>query len=115
MELEAEYIGVLEIIQKQLKLSPYDPEKKSKLIINGANTIDTGFLLLQHLNDIEPEKGFQIMNASSCLLPEGKDFSPAEAEVIELDKAITNCHHCLYYCNELELLSDCEGLLVRRS
>ena len=51
------------------------------------------------------------MNAESSLLPEGKDFSPVEAEAIALDRSITSCHHWLYYYNEVELLSNCEGLL----
>ena len=50
-ELEAEYNTILEIMKTQLKLTPYDPKKKLKLIIDGANTIEAGFLLVQHLND----------------------------------------------------------------
>ena len=45
------------------------------------------------------------------MLPEGKDFSPVEAEGIALDRAISANHHWIYYCNEVELVSDCEGLL----
>ena len=36
---------------------------------------------------------------------------PVEAEGIALDRAISADHHWIYYCNEVELVSDCEGLL----
>ena len=68
-------------------------------------------MLIQHLNDDEPEKGCNIIQAGSGLLPEGKDFSPIEAEAIALDRALTACHHWMYYCDQVELISDCEGLL----
>ena len=110
-ELEAEYQSVLKIMQTQIKLSPYDPTKKLKLIIDGASSLGTGFILIQHLNDEQPEKGCKIVNAGSCLLPEGKDFSPVEAESIALDRAISACHHWIYYCDQIEIISDCEGLL----
>ena len=61
-------------MQTQIKLSPYDPTKKLKLIIDGASSLGTGFILIQHLNDEQPEKGCKIVNAGSCLLPEGKDL-----------------------------------------
>ena len=34
------------IMKNQIKLSPYDPTKKLKLIMNGAKTVGTGFLML---------------------------------------------------------------------
>ena len=34
-----------------------------------------------------------------------------EAEGIALDRAISANHHWIYYCSEVELVSDCEGLL----
>ena len=45
-------------------------------------------------------------------MPEEKDFSPVEAESIALDRAISACHHWIYYCDQIELISDCEGLLA---
>ena len=91
--------------------NPYDLMKKLKMIIDRAKTVGTGFLLVQHINDDEPEKGVNIINAGSCLLLEDRDSSPVKAEAIALDKAMAACHHWIYYCNEVELLCDCEGLL----
>ena len=34
-----------------------------------------------------------------------------EAEGIALDRAISANNHWVYYCNDVELGSDCEGLL----
>ena len=110
-ELEAEYNAVVKIMQTQIKLSPYNPENKLKMVIDGASSIGTGFLLVQMIDDEKPEKGCNIIHAGSALLPEGRDFSPIEAEAIALDRAMTSCHHWIYYCQEVELVSDCEGLL----
>ena len=110
-ELEAEYSAVLKIMQTQIKLSPYNPSKKLKLVIDGASSIGTGFLLVQLRDEKVPEKGCDIIHAGSGLLPEGRDFSPIEAEAIALDRAMTSCHHWIYYGQEVELVSDCEGLL----
>ena len=34
-----------------------------------------------------------------------------EAEGIALDRAIAANHHWIFYCKEIKLVSDCEGLL----
>ena len=92
-------------MQTQIRLSPYNPSKPLKLVIDGASSIGTGFLLAQMRDEQRPEKGCDIVNAGSGLLPEGKDFSPVEAEAIALDRAMTACHHWIYY-GEVELVSD---------
>ena len=78
-ELESEYNRVLEIMQTQIKLSPYNPKKKLRLVIDGASSIGTGFMLVQFRNDDKPEMGCNIFQAGSCLLPERRDFSPIES------------------------------------
>ena len=47
-ELEEEYQNVLKIMQTRIRLSPYDPKKKLRLVIDGAKTVGTGFLLIQY-------------------------------------------------------------------
>ena len=47
-ELEAEYLTMMKIMQR---LSPYDPTKKLRLLIDGAEIGGTGFLLIQYIND----------------------------------------------------------------
>ena len=49
--MENEYNNIREIMKKQLKLTPYDPGKKLRLVIDGARTAGTGFLLIQYVDD----------------------------------------------------------------
>ena len=69
------------------------------------------FLSIQYLKDAKPEKRVNIIHAGSGKLDPEKDYSPVEAEAIALDRAITACHHWLYYCDPVELISDSKGLL----
>ena len=94
-----------------MKLGPYNPNKKLRLVIDRARTTGTGFLLIQYVDDKDIQKGIQIIHPGSNVLPLNKDFSSMEAEAISLDRAIAACHHWVYYCPELELISDCQGLL----
>ena len=110
-EIEYEYQNVRKIMTKQLKLSPYDPKQKLRLVIDGARTAGTGFLLIQDVDDKDVMKGVKIIHSGSNILPLDRDFSSTEAEAIALDRAITACHHWLYYCPEIELILDCQGLL----
>ena len=107
-ELESEYNRVLEIMQTQIKLSPYNPKKRLRLVIDGTSSIGTDFMLVQFRDDEKPELGCNIIQAGSGLLPEERDFSPIESEAISLDRAITATRHWIYYCEEVELVSDCQ-------
>ena len=112
MDGRYEYNNIREIIKKkQLKLTPYDPGKKLRLVIDGARTAGTGFLLIQYVDDKNIHKGVNIIHSGSNVLPLNRDFSSMEAEAIALDRAISACHHWLYYCPEVELISDCQGFL----
>ena len=86
-------------------------QKKLRLVIDGAKTVRTGFLLMQYINDKKPEKGINIINSGFGLLPDDKDYSAVEAEAIAPDCVITTCHRWIYYCETVELISDCEGLI----
>ena len=97
---------ILAIIKKQLKLSPDDPKQKLRLVIDGAWTVGTGFLLIQYVYDKDMAK-LEIIHLGSNVLPLDQDFSSMEAEAIALDRAIIACHHCLYYCPKSELFLDC--------
>ena len=44
-ELEVEYQNAIDIMKTRIKLSPYDPTKRLRLIIDGAKTVGTGFVL----------------------------------------------------------------------
>ena len=72
-ELEAEYQAVIKIMQNQIRLIPYNPTKKLRLVIDGPKTVGTGFLRKQYINDKKPEKGINIISAGSGLLSDDKD------------------------------------------
>ena len=76
-------------------MSPYDPNKRLRLIIDGAKTVGTGFVLCQYLNEENPSKGVNIIYAGSGKFDPEKDYSPVEAEAIALSRAIEACHHWL--------------------
>ena len=63
-----------ESIKKSLKLSPYDPNQKLRLIIDGSRTIGTGFILVQYINDDDVKEGIKIVKAGSSLLPQDREF-----------------------------------------
>ena len=80
-------------MQTRIRLSPYDPTKHLRNVIDGAKTVGTGFILIQYLNEEKPEKGVNIIHAGSGKLDPEKDYSPIEAEAIALQRAIEACHH----------------------
>ena len=41
----------MNIMQTRIRLSPYDPTKYLRLVIDGAKTVGTGFILIQYLNE----------------------------------------------------------------
>ena len=41
-ELEVEYQNAVDIMKTRIKLSPYDPTKRLRLIIDGTKTVGTG-------------------------------------------------------------------------
>ena len=106
-EMENEYQFLKKTMKQSLKLSPYNPEQKLRLIIDGSCTIGTGFILIQYINDEDVKEGIKIINAGSALLPKQREFSSMEAECIALDRAMVSCHHWLYHCPEVELVTDC--------
>ena len=79
-EKEQEFRFLKKTMKQSLKLSPYNPEQKLRLIIDGSRTIGTGFILIQYINDENVEEGIKIINDGSALLPQEREFSSMEAE-----------------------------------
>ena len=63
--LEAEFEAVKDIMATQIRLSPYNPDKRLRLVIDGASSIGVGFVLFQYLSDDDPAKGARIIQANS--------------------------------------------------
>ena len=96
--MEAEYQFLKNSMKQSLKLSPYNPAQKLRLIFDGSRTIGTGFILVQYVNDKNVKEGIKIINAGSSLLAQNREFSAMESEAIALDRAMVSCHHWLYHC-----------------
>ena len=62
---------------EQIRLSPYNLNKTSRFIINGASSIRVGFIPFQWINELDPSKGAVIINANSSMLKKNQlQFSP---------------------------------------
>ena len=68
--MEEEFNFLKKEMKKSLKLSPYNPDQKLRLIIDGSRTVGTGYILVQYINDDNVEEGIKIINAGSALLPQ---------------------------------------------
>ena len=101
----------MKVMQTRIMLTPYDPKKRLRLIIDGAKTVGTGFVLCQYINEDNPSKGVNIIHAGADKFEPGKIYSPVEAEAIALSRAIEECHHWILYSDPVMLFSDCSGLL----
>ena len=110
--LEEEYLAVKLVMQTQIRLSPYDPVKRLRLIIDGASSAGVGYVLFQWVDDSDPGKGACIIAANSSMLGENQiGYSPIDAELLALDFAVKGCHYWIWACPVVELYSDCSGLL----
>ena len=106
-EHEAEYQNAMQVMKTRIKLSPYDPKKRLRLIIDGAKTIGTGFVLCQYVNEANPSQGVNIIHTGAKKFESGKIYSLVEAEAIALKRAISECHYWNFYSDPIMLFSDC--------
>ena len=84
--LEQEYTAAKEIMETQIQLSPYNPDKQLCLLIDGASSIGIGYCLFQFVSDSEPEKGAVIISCNSSVLGENQvGWSPIDTELLRLD------------------------------
>ena len=86
----------------QIQLSPYNPEKVLRLLIDGASSIGVGYCLFQFLDDTDPAKGAVIISANSSIHGENQvGWSPIDTKLMGLDFAMKSCHYWLYFCPEV--------------
>ena len=97
--LTEEYEAVKKVMVTQIRITPFDPAKVLRLVIDGASSIGVGFVLFQYIDDEDPEKGAVIINANSSMLGNKQDgYSPIDAELVSLDFAARSCHYWMSYC-----------------
>ena len=76
-------------------MTPFDPNKSLRLVINAASPEGAGFVLFQFVDEIDPGSGAVIVNANCTRFEESQlRFSPIELEGIALDFAISCCCSC---------------------
>ena len=85
-EHEAEYQNAIQVMKTRIKLSPYDPKKRLRLIIDRAKTVGTGYVLCQYVNEGNPSQGVNIISTGAKKFESGKIYSPVEAEAFALKK-----------------------------
>ena len=110
-DLESEYLITRKIMKKEIRLSPYNPDKWLNLVIDGASSRGIGFLCYQLVDEDDPSKGANIIQAGASLLPANLGFSPVDGELAALAFACKETSYFLVNCPKLRLLSDCSGLV----
>ena len=97
---------------EQIQLTPFDPKKSLRLVTDAASTEGAGFVFFQWSDELSPKEGAVIVNANCTRFKESQLlFSPIEAEAVALDFSISACNYWISYCPQVELYSDCSGLL----
>ena len=76
-EMQKEYEVVRETVLEQIQLTPFDPNKSLRLVIDAASTEGAGFVLFQFVDEINPGSGAVIVNANCTRFKESQlRFSP---------------------------------------
>ena len=111
-EMDKEYETVRKTLLSQIRLTPYDPNKSLRLVIDASCTEGCGYVLFQFLDEMNPGEGSSIVSANCTRFKESQlRFSLIEAEAVALDFAISCCSYWISYCPQVELYSDASGLL----
>ena len=111
-EMDKEYETVRKTLLSQVRLTPYDPNKSLRLVIDASCTEGCGYVLFQFLDEMNPGEGASIVSANCTRFKESQlRFSSIEAEAVALDFAISCCSYWISYCPQVELYSDASGLL----
>ena len=80
-EMQKEYESVRETMLEQIQLTPFDPNKSLRLVIDAASTEGARFALFQFVDEMDPSSGAVIVNANCTRFKESQlHFSPIEAE-----------------------------------
>ena len=92
-------------------LSPYDPLKPLKLLMDGAKTRGIAYVLFQLHNEEHPEYGINTIVANSSKLKDSQlKYSPIDVELLAVFFAVKCCHYFLVGCPNIEVFSACKAL-----
>ena len=71
-EMQKEYESVRETMLEQIQLTPFDPNKSLRLVIDAASTKGAGFALFQFVDEMDPSSGTVIVNANCTRFKESQ-------------------------------------------
>merc|ERR1711888_556145 len=102
---------VKQIFMKQIRLSPFNPDRKINILIDGANSSGVGYVFYQHLNDEEPNGEVTIMNANSSALKENQsNYSAIDCKVLGLKFAVDSNVFYLYGAERINVFTDANAI-----
>ena len=91
-EMQREWEITRKMMLEQIQLTPFDPEKTLRLVID-ASIEGVGFVLFQWRDEWDASKGALIINANCTRFKESQlRFSPLEADAVSLDFEISACN-----------------------
>ena len=109
--MEEEFRQVKEIFTHQIRLSPFDVEKRINIATDGANSSGVGFVLFQNADDLKQGEDVSIIKANSSGLREcQKQYSVVDTEVLALKFACDASFYYLYGAPLIHVYTDCISL-----
>ena len=80
-EIQKEYEVERKIMLEQIQLTPFDPNKSLRLVIDAASTEGAGFVLFQFVDEMKPGDRAVIVNANCTRFKESQlRFSSIESK-----------------------------------
>ena len=109
--MEDEFNAVKKIFTQQIRLSPFDVEKRINRVTDGANSAGVGFVLFQNADDLKQGENVSIVNANSSGLKDcQKQYSAVDTEVLALKFACDSSFYYLYGAPIIHVYTDCSSL-----
>ena len=110
-ELDAEFTKVKQLMGDKIRLSPFDPDKTPHLILDGANSVGLGYMLVQFADEEDHSKGVQIIAANSTRLSQNQlMLSPMDVELLCLDFSLKGCEYFISHAPLVKVWGDCRAL-----
>ena len=106
-----EFQQVKSIFTHQIRLSPFDSEKRINIATDGANSSGVGFVLFQNADDLKQGENVSIVKANSSGLNNcQKQYSAVDTEILALQFARDAFYYYLYRAPLIHVYTDCISL-----
>ena len=109
--MEEEFNAVKKVFTHQIRLSPFDVEKRINIVTDSANSSGVGFVLFQNADDLKQGENVSIVKANSSGLRDcQKQYSAVDTEVLALKFACDASFYFLYGAPIIHVYTDCSSL-----